>query len=487
MQSYVIQEFYGIDQSKNQNLLHQGTACDARNMDTSDGGLSVGKGFVKHIPQAIPGAGPVRRIAIFKDLVTTQYIAIAGDENNCMAVYAYTDTAQTPQWVKIYTYPSTVVGLKWDILQCNIGNTDYIIIANGEAQMIKWDGESDSAVTFGTEANLSNVPVNYLCMHYDRMFAAGDPENPSTLYYSKVPGDGATIEDWSIDANSSSKSGGSVIIGNSRGDPIVGIVALATQVLILKKFSTYRLQGNDPANWRIERIESEVEKMCHTSLTIHGDMAYYLTPAGVYYFNNIIVQPTPDARMIQRFMDRAYVETSKGAECGDKIYLSCYVGNSPTQRDYDNHIIIYDLYRGTYMIRDGFQIADMVSHDGVLYLVNNNRYLYRFNEGTTYDGAPIAAYWQTQRTDLNKKYQDKKIKSIYLRGTGRMVFDVLAGAAVSREPRNINDQDEVVEIIPMSDYSRTFAFRFENEAGSHFALEGGMEAIIETNEGARVR
>lgn len=481
MQAYVIQEFYGIDQTKNQNLLHQGTASDARNIDTSDGGLSVGKGFVKHIPHPIPGTGPVRRMAIFKDLVTTEYIAIAGDENNCMAVYAYTDT----EWTKIYTYPSAVVGLKWDILQCNIGNTDYIIIANGETQMIKWDGET--AVAFGTAEKLSNVPVNYMCMHYDRIFAAGDPENPSTLYYSKVPGDGATIEDWSIDPNSSAKSGGSVIIGNSRGDPIMGVVALATQVLILKKFSTYRLQGDNPATWSIERIESESEKMCHSSLTIHGDMAYYLTPAGLYYFNNIIVQPMPNARMLQGFMRTAYVETSKGAECGDKLYLSCYVGDSPTQRDYDNHLIIYDIYRGTYMVRDGFKIADMVSHDGVLYLVNDNRYIYKCNVGTTYDGGQIRAYWQTQRTDLNKKYQDKKIRSVYLRGQGKLVFDVLAGDSVTREPRNINDREEVVEIIPLSDYSRTFAFRFENEAGSYFSLEGGLEALMDTNEGARVR
>lgn len=482
---YSIEEFYGIDQSKNENSLHPGTASDARNMDTSDGGLSVSKGFVKHILDPIPGSGPVRRIDIFKNLVTTQYVAIAGDEEDEMAIYAYTDSDDEPEWEKIHTYDE-VVGLRWDILQANIGDVDYMIFANGESQLVKWDGTTEPSV-FGSSEKLSDIPVNFLCMHYDRLFAAGDPDNPSTLYYSKVPGSGATIEDWGIDEVNASKSGGSVIIGNTRGDPIIGLIALATQILIIKRYSVYRLQGSNPATWRIEKIQAEAEKMAHSSLTLHGDVAYYLTPVGLYYFNNITVQPLPDARMIQRFMSASYVEWSKGAECKDKLYFTCYVGDSPVDRDYDNCIIVYDIRRGTYMVRDGFEVADLISHDGVLYMVNGERYLYRFDEGTDYDGGKINSYWQTQRTDLHKKYQNKKINRIFLRGEkgGVLLFDTFAGQARPRERFRI--ADEIIEIEPRVDYARTFCFRLSNEAGGSFHLEGGLEAVIATDDGDRLK
>jgi len=483
---YTIDEFYGIDQSRNANVLHQGTASDARNMDTSDGNLSVAKGFVKHIDLPIPGNGVVRRIVIRKNLVTTQYVAIAGNADGDMTVYAYTDTDATPSWKTIYTYPSTVVGLRWDFLQVNIGNTDYLIIANGESQMIKWDGVSASAVAFGTAEKLSDHKVNYIDMHYGRLFACGDPLNPNRLYWSQVPGDGTTIEDWTANATLPAKSGGHAEIGDTSGDPIVGMVALATQILVFKRFSVYRVQGTNPDNYRIERIDAEVERMSHDSIAMHGDVAYYLTPAGLYYFNNITVQPLPNARSIQRFMKDAKVEISKGAECKDKLYFSCYAGGSPSGRNYDSHIIEYDLRRGAYMIRDGFTIADITSHDGVLYMVNNSRYVYRFNEGTDYDGNPIHAYWATQKTDLHQKWRDKKITSTFIRGSGGVILFTVSFDSKYSTERRVIGTDKVLQISPPTDYARTFSFVFQNQAGSAFTLEGGLEATFNVDDGGRL-
>lgn len=485
--AYVIEEFYGIDQSRNSNVLHPGTASDARNMDTSDGNLRVASGFAKHIDAPIPGNGIVRRIVIFKNLVTTQYIAVAGNNDGDMTVYVYTDTDPSPAWKAIYTYPSAVVGLRWDFLQVNIGNTDYMIIANGESQMIKWDGVSASADAFGTTEKLSDHKVNYIQMHYSRLIACGDPMNPNRLYWSQVPGDGATIEDWTADEVDPSNSGGHVEVGDTRGDPIVGMVALATQILIFKRFSVYRLQGTNPNNYRIERIDAEVERMSHDSIAMHGDVAYYLTPAGLYYFNNITVQPISNSRNLRGFMQAAKVELSKGAECKDKLYFSCYVGENPAERTQDNHIIEYDLMRGTYMIRDGFNVADITSHDGVLYMVNDARYVYKFNTSPYYDSQPIHAYWETQHTDLHQKWRDKKITATYIRGTGEAMVFTLNTDSSYRTERHVIGSSRVIEISPPTDSTRAFSLRIENEAGSVFTLDGGMEVLYETDDKGRVR
>ena len=47
--SYRIDEFFGIDQSRNENAIAPGMSADACNMDTEDGSLAVARGYVRHI------------------------------------------------------------------------------------------------------------------------------------------------------------------------------------------------------------------------------------------------------------------------------------------------------------------------------------------------------------------------------------------------------------------------------------------------------
>ncbi len=457
VKTWRVEEFHGIDQSRDGSLCNEGTSPDARNMDTANGDLSVARGYVRHIPVPIPGSGPVRRLRILKLYNTLIYAAIAEDEEGCCRLYAY--DPEGGEWETIYQYPDTVKGRYWDFLQCNIGNYDYLLIACGEHQMVKWDGISGEAALFGSgetayestvsaytastltvtltdgfdealetrmkraglvlgdvanevesvdrsnkkvtlkkapspapavgtvakvRGGVSIAPVNYLAMHFSRLFAAGDPQNPNRLYYSQISGDGRSIEDWSADAFSPNSGGGFIEIGDSAGDPIMGIIALATQLLIIKRYSIYRLLGDRPSNYTVEKVDAEAERMTHTSVAMHGDIAFYLTPAGLYYFNNITVQPMPDARNIRSFLEGLRVSQTKACQAKDRLYFTCYKGDSEDARDYDNHMLVYDIRRRTYMVRDGFDVADITALDGVVYMVNSARCVYRFNEGDDY-------------------------------------------------------------------------------------------------------
>ena len=52
---YRINEFIGIDQSRDENALKSAMSPDACNMDTAGGNLSVCRGCVRHIEAPIPG------------------------------------------------------------------------------------------------------------------------------------------------------------------------------------------------------------------------------------------------------------------------------------------------------------------------------------------------------------------------------------------------------------------------------------------------
>ena len=67
--------------------------------------------------------------------------------------------------------------------------------------------------------------------------------------------------------------------------------------------------------------------------------------------------------------------------------------NLGAQRTTDNALIVYDIARQAYMIRRGFEISHLCSHDGAHYLINGQRIVYRLEEGADYDAVPLDAYW----------------------------------------------------------------------------------------------
>lgn len=632
LQEYIISEFKGIDQSRSENTLEPGYSPDAQNMDTESGDLAVAKGYVRHFPIAVPGAGAIRRMYVWHDGDTDKFVVVAGN-----AVLHY--NKETGAWDVLYTYDVEITSKNWDFVESRIGNDDYLIIANGQTQMIKWDGVN-TAVPFGsgeyvyegtvasvscnmpkavaasyaesgttgtytltmpdgwvyaenteiafsvastigsvsavnivigsnthaldfvptwisgdtavvkltsataaevsetlygasgvtlsaaidtawkswalgvgvTIANVtraldtisadrltltfkdtvadtieigatakvrggvSDLPVNYIEIYYSRLFAAGDPDHPSRLYWSQPPGDEKNIENWSADEYSEMASGGHVEVGHTNNDPIVGLTALPSQLIIHKKTGNWRLIGSEPSNFQILQINRGVEPMVNTSRISHGDIPYWLTKSGMYYFNGQQALLHPRARQIRNILKRANVDTCKGLECRDRMYFTLKLGDG----EYDDSVVVFDMTEGTYMLRNGFNVVDMCAMNGVIYMINDARYVYRFNEGDSYDGADIDAYWKTPTTDWNAKSKNKQPKKLYFRGEGSIVNFVSTIDGVSQETKiEMPEDGERVRDIDLKNKGRAFSFRISNEAGSCFKILGGVEIVFD--------
>ena len=486
LSEYRIDAFSGIDQSAAEGMIPPGASPDACNMDTADGCLAVAKGYVKHIAAPVPGNKPIRRLLFWQGLVSGRFLAVAGNE-----VYSYTVTDASPSWKLMFTYPEAVKNLRVDFCEAQIGSADHLLLACGEHQIMKWDGVSSSMQVFGNAEKVSNLPVNYLAMHYGRLFAAGDPAHPCRLYWSKVPGDSRTIEDWAADPNNENSGGGFVEVGDTSGDPITGLCALSNQLLIWKRRSLYRLLGDRPGNYRVYRVHAEVEQMQDAACALYGDVPYWMTGAGLFFFDGQTAQKSLAARRIRTFLGGASTSNCRAAKRGETLYFTAYEKardpmNLGSQRTMDNALIVYDIARQAYMIRRGFEISDLCAHDGALYLINDKRTVYRFEEGADYDGMPIDAYWNTPLTDLNSKPGIKNLQELYLRGAGMGGGEGAVLLLDARIGRNLHvyrclmpeNETEVLE-IPLKNEGRTFRLQFSNEAGSRFRILGGVQLLFE--------
>ena len=461
-----IDEFHGIDQSRDENAIPFSMSPDACNMDTENGALAVAKGSVRHIPDAVPGEGEIRALFACARSGGDLFIVAAGD-----TLYAWKGTV----WEAVYAYGNAFEARRFDFEQAQIGGADVLIIGCGERQLVKFDGQTASP--FGSAADVSDIPVNYLSVYRNRLFSAGDPQNPNRLYWSQLPGDGRSIEAWGPVEASPNVEGGHAEVGSVASDPITGLAALSNQLVIFKKHSIYRLLGDKPSRFTIEAVDSRAERTVNTAVVRCGDALYFMTAGGMCCFNGVTAEPMRDARRIRLLLGAGDVSASMAALCRDRLYFSITDNG-------DFALIEYDLVRSSYMIRRGFDARGLCALDGTLYLIDANRHVCRLNEGDTYDGAPIEAWWRTPETDLHEKSTVKGMRALYLRGStdegaSATIVDVKTDALTETHTLLLPENASAVLEVPLKNEGRTFALTLRNEAGGRFTITSGVEVEFE--------
>lgn len=540
---YNIGEFLGIAQHRDGSLLNTGTAIDARNMDTSDGNLSVAKGYVRKSSNAIPpSAGQILRIIPVDEddiLAVTQNNIYHGTYSawNLTPIYTFTTALPTDCQIgyalgKINTTNVVVIGTgKTQLIKVNMADTvtaevfgsglyifettvasyadKVVTLTDAMSQDIQQKfvvekgvyingvfrkGSVTSATTITLDTTPGVVPAagdtvklrggasdahcNFVCMHNGRLFAAGDPDAPNRLYWSTIPGDGRTIEHWLAIESSVDLSGGYVEVGDTTADPIIGICELSTQILIFKRYSIYRLYGDRPSYYTVERVEKFTENMSNAGVAVKTDIPYWLTKSGIKLFNGADMQLLDGGQnYLCSFIDTIKtVSQSKAFTAKGKLYFTCRVANTGT---YDDSLIVYDSVNNTYMVRDGFKIADMCAFENTIYLINDTGYLYEFDKGDKYDGQAISAYWQTQPTDLTMKMVNKQLKELFFRAEGTVIIIETKNGSQANRERRVIQNDDMIDLPMNNQPCRRFSIKLSNEAGSHFTIYGGIQIWYE--------
>ena len=469
LRQYRIPVFYGIAQNVTENRQNDGESPDACNMDTLGGRLSVAKGYVRESAYAHPAPETVQRLYVWhrpqgrRLIVATQRVVFVLDET-------------AGEWKSIYDFGADATGAQYDFLPVKIASTEYLLIASASARMAKWDGESAAAAAFGSAEGLSDIAVNFTELYYSRLFTAGDANNPSRLYYSQAPGDTRTIENWTAASESENVSGGFVDVGTD-SDPITELFALSNQLLIFKRDSLYRLLGDRPGNFRIQPVNGTMQQPVQTACVRAGDVLYFLTAGGMYYFDGQTVQRKADADKVRVLLERANLSACVAAARTDRLYFAFREASGAGAND---AVLIYDLARGTYMLRRGFTAYGLFAAGGTMYLLDQNGYVCRFEEGETYDGARIDAYWKTPMTDLDSKAVVKRLEELYLRGSGGIlsVEAVTESGTVYNERLMPGGSERILE-LGLTGEGRAFQLVFRNVNGSHFTIDGGVELIMD--------
>jgi len=336
--------------------------------------------------------------------------------------------------------------------------------------------------TIQLRGGVSNKMVSSLELYHDRLWSAGEPEHVSRLYWSCAAGEGRTIEDWVSDDYDEDASGGHVDVGTADGDKIVALKAMPDCLLIFKVNSIWRLYGNRPSNYTLERITDEVGAYDDSEIITRYGTPYWLTKNGIFYCDGTnAMSADNDVDYLHELFWEVNGADRRSACCVPALRKLFFTVRSDK---IGRFVLTRDLVTGAYLVFNGANIVDIATaSDEALFLTAQGAVIARDENTrrlTPYGSTTgLRAIWKSQVMDLGGLHGMKQLTAVWLRATGgRIRVSVRTNIGV-----NIFDlvpdeaQTDVFRLpIAMSE-ARYVQITVENVNGSRFRIEGGITLV----------
>lgn len=337
----------------------------------------------------------------------------------------------------VSAYDSTVSSYNSETLTITVADTLSTEAARRALVAGVYYGASDSwaavASASGTSIVLSSAPTTapaasdvieitggivpsakFITEYAGRMFAAYDNGCPNRLYWSCVAGDGRTWADWDAVEGSADASGGYTDIGHIT-DNITGIFPMPNELLIFKMHSLWRLYGDRPSNFTIERICTVNNHAYHNQIVECGGLACWFTRYGIHCYNGSSVSVLGEGyRKLAKIASdlNLYNDCVRAFAINDVLYF-------PVSCSSAKCLLAYDMLRDSYMFYSADRFRNYYEYRGVLFasLYSSEANLAQLNRDLANTSVP-GAYWTTQLTDFGESYTKKQVKWIAFRAEG---------------------------------------------------------------------
>ena len=306
---------------------------------------------------------------------------------------------------------------------------------------------------------------SFIELHYDRLWIAGDKENPDRLYFSTASVNGADIEDWTspIEEAEANQHGGFLDVRSYDGGKVIGLKVIFNAIVIFKNKTAYKVFGNSPDNYELVQLFSSNGAISDKSICVGNNGAYFLNDDGIYFYDgtntNLVSQKIQG--IIKR-MNKNYVSNSVGYYYNNKYYLAIPIDNSET----NNVLIEYNPSNSTYVVHEIGNINSIAEVNNELLMAIGTE-IKKLEGGTSY----LPLYWETSNYDYGAKNSRKNSSYIYFRGrgTGSVKFRVIT----EKKEKSLEiplTSNETLYRKKIKNKGRMFKIIIENVNGSNIEI-----------------
>ena len=408
-----------------------GSARILRNFEPSQsGGYRRIEGYSKHDAATVGNTGPIRGIMYYGGNV---YAA----QND--GLYRSTGSG----WTEVTdnaTFSSTGINLnagsgKVRFLKYNFSGTEKIMLVDGTSKPFTFDGTTFKELTsLSSDFTGSNFVVNFK----NHIFIA----NGNTVLFS------APYEDEDF----TSASGGGII---NVGDEVTGLIVFRDQLIIFSESRINRLVGSSVGDFALQPVSRDLGCVeADTIQEIGGDIMF-LGPDGLRLFS--ATDRTGDfglsviSKPIQTEVLDLVRTSSVFASCviREKSQYRIFGYNSSYQPSASKGIAGTQLQDSVaWNDLRGFKVYSVYSeYDGsteYIYFGGDDGYLYRMEQGNTFDGVNITATFATPFVPL----QDPNLRKTLYKAT--TYFDADGIFDVQLSVKYDFDQVGSVQPLPIS-------------------------------------
>lgn len=450
-----ISEFRGLDQSTDELSIGEAFSPDMQNVDCEDGALRVMRGSKKYMQEAVPGG--IHSLAALYSRSAPRLLA--GNENG---IWCYQDGA----WSQI----SAAACDRLTFLNYTHNGEDIVLLAGG-GPLLMWDGQGMAKEVDGAPTGL-----RHLALHYERVWGGGIVDEPDTVYWSRA----YNPTDWSTDSKIPEAGGGFVLVPTFNGGRVRGIKNFFNDVVVFKDQDIFRIYGTYPGNYEVVRVHGVVGPVAERTVVPWGDRVYFLAQEGLCVYDGVRAQPVDKGRM-RKFFAGIDFERARKTACaafyGDRLCLALPEGDS----GHNNVVLEVDVRRDVWMLRRGLRVEDFLPWEGKLLFADGSGHVLAYDEGDSYDGEPIHAYWQSKWMHFNKLGVNKRAGEIRMLGSGKVMLS--QETEQSRHMRTVNLGEGLrLRRAPLRGTGRQLRLRMENLDGQPFHLRGGIEWSMELDE-----
>lgn len=299
------------------------------------------------------------------------------------------------------------------------------------------------------EGDTSAGPVGkYICVYHDCLFIAGDPNNPSRIYYS---GGYDQINNFTGDAG-----GGFVDVSKNDGQKITGMIVFKNSIVIFKERSIYQFSFTTSGGFSVSLITGAVgANSCRSIVLVENDV-FFASDNGIYTIGNetgfaIDVLRTNELSAKVRSIFQS-METSRRANVA-AVYAKTANLNlvvfayTPTGGSYNSRALVYDRERLAWYEWTNIQAncwTPYIETDGsyhVLYGDDNGGYIKEILSGSDDFGTALQGKVKLKAESFDSLTLYKKAKdvSVVLRQpTGAVNMSVIVDGTVTGYQSNIS-------------------------------------------------
>ena len=279
---------------------------------------------------------------------------------------------------------------------------DTLVIDDGIASTapFKWTGTGDCAALGGSPPKATIV-----AFHKNMAFAAGNEDNPSTLYFSDI-GD---IENWTTGLS------GNIGVETNDGSIIRAIVPGFDALYIFKDYSIFRLTGSDKDSFQLQKMVNGVGVTSPQAISTIGNQFFFITGQGsVYLYDGAIGLKKLSSKVAGTL--KTDISFSRYAYAVSTTYDDdYYVAVSTTGSNTNDLVLMFDSFSLSWTKFVGLNINAMtVGNDGTgrdkIFFGDYSGATLKYPQGDDDNGAAIDAYYITKQFNYPELGPTKDLK-----------------------------------------------------------------------------